>query len=125
MSNMSYYMDHNMSEVDSETSTTLHAQIPTPHFGESYSQAGYSPVMLRRQGKPLPTPNSSNSVQQGGGGAGKEGCPGEEEDGTEFVDNDAYITFSAAPAKFQIVGEEKGNVFETVRVREEVYVADS
>ena len=83
------------------------------------------------RGNPRPLPAAravcSREGEEGeeGGGVGKEGCPGEEEDGTEFVDNDAYITFSPAPAKFQIVREEKGNVFETVRVREEVYVADS
>ena len=127
-----------MSEADSDHSGTLHGQIPTPHFGESYSQSGYSPVMPRRQQAPPPSHGtsrashtSSGSTRQSpptraeeGEGEGhyqKVGVSGKSsavsaeqvpEDDTEFVDNDAYITFTP---KFQIVGEERGKVFETVQ----------
>lgn len=38
-----------------------------------------------------------------------------EEDDTEFVDNDAYVTFGVP--KFQIISRERGSVFETVKVK--------
>ena len=111
-----YYVDHNnSSEAGSELPSTLHAQIPTPHFGESYSQSGYSPVMQRRQAKHSP-PSSKRSQPREGESNSK--LATEEDDGTEFIDNDAYITFSApGPAKFSIVGGERGGVFETVQAK--------
>lgn len=119
-----YYVDHSMSEADSESSTTLHSQIPTPHFGESYSQSGYSPVMQRRQqGKSAPSMSKGNSTfkqvgrdRNGDATSTSTATSREEDDDTEFVDNDAYITFTT-PSKFQIVGKEKGKVFETVQVK--------
>ena len=100
-------------------------QIPTPHFGESYSQSGYSPVMQRSQGRfgasgsttSMKKASSQESdlhsvpAQHAGNGSGD--GDGDEED-MEFVDNDVYITFTP---KFEIVSEERGNVFETVQVK--------
>ena len=106
-------------------------QIPTPHFGESYSQSGYSPVMQRSQGRM----GSLTSEGMKGDGhavtarASEEGeypshmtsqkssnsDEGFDDDDTEFVENDAYVTFGAP--KFKIVSEERGRVFETVRVK--------
>ena len=107
--------DH-MSEVaESEVSSFSTLQIPTPHFGESYSQSGYSPVMERNSHttegkKDSDSANGHASADQPGGNSAEKDL----DDETEFVENDAYISF--AP-RFKIVSEERGSVFETVKVK--------
>ena len=121
-----------MSEVDSEISVPLQ-KIPTPHFGESYSQSGCSPVMQRKTNanRFFPAGGESNAVIQNrsiseidsrGGYSStansyKKYKSDEEDEDTEFVDNDAYMTFTRP--KFEIIGsEEKGAVLETVQVKQ-------
>ena len=101
-------------------------QIPTPHFGESYSQSGYSPVLPRSQDRTEQDSRPNEGVR-------KEGTVSEDgqsqkmatqksstsdegfDDDTEFIENDAYMTFPVR--KFRIVSEERGSVFETVKVK--------
>lgn len=112
-----------MSEVAESEASITPLQIPTPHFGESYSQSGYSPVLQRRQGGggKVGGPVSGGANTKGGvpshvttqkSSNSDEGF----DDDTEFVDNDAYVTFTT-PSKFKIVSEERGSVFETVKVK--------
>ncbi len=105
-----------ISEPDLDGSNRLQV-IQTPKFGESYSQSGYSPVMQRSQGK-TGTLLSNSSNSSSGGTMVKNGVPegGTEEDDTEFMDNDAYETFTV-PARFEIISKERGTVFETVKVK--------
>ena len=105
------YSDH-VSEADTEVSNRLQI-VQTPKFGESYSQSGYSPVMPRSQGKASSA--SSNTMVKTNLPEGGTGKGGEEED-MEFMDNDAYETFTI-PTRFEIVGKERGKVFETVKVK--------
>lgn len=107
-------------------------QIPTPHFGESYSQSGYSPVLQR--GQDVKTAPDSVKREDSGTGSSQDDSQiarehgvnlttqksshsdeGYEDDDLEFVENDAYVTF--AVPKFEIVSEERGSVFETVKVK--------
>lgn len=116
------------SEVaESELSNPL--QIPTPHFGESYSQSGYSPVMQRSQGR-FGSSVSAASMRKASsqdsdlhsiparhansGNGGGDGDGGDDDEDMEFVENDVYMTFTP---KFEIVSEERGKVFETVQVK--------
>jgi hypothetical protein len=109
------YGDHQSEAAESEAPL----QIPTPHFGESYSQSGYSPVLQRSQDRVEPSESvkrakgSSASIARASGEHQK--TNEELDDDTEFVENDAYVTF--AVPKFRIVSEEKGSVFETVKMK--------
>lgn len=115
-----------MSDIQSETPSRL--QISTPYFGESYSQAGYSPDQERKTNKDGLT---SNSTQKDGyenvskKGLGKERVyentrpPRQQidEGDMNFVDNDAYEIFTAGPPIFEIRGGERGAIRETVQFK--------
>ena len=112
------YADH-VSEPDTDGANRL-KMLQTPRFGESYSQSGYSPVMKRSQDKTGSLLSSSSSsgtmVKNGVPEGGTEGRKGGEEEEVEFMDNDAYETFTI-PARFEIISKERGTVFETVKVK--------
>ncbi len=150
------YQGDCMSEVESEISVPF--QIPTPHFGESYSTSGYSPVMQRSQssGRPAASDGGTGIGSTTGGGSGGTGGGGNTSGGggstdgggagdsssdgvyqnvtvqriesvescgdedTEFIDNDAYMTFSAPP-KFEIQnGTTSGSdIYETVQIKKD------
>lgn len=121
-----YYGDHMSEAAESEVSINP-LQIPTPHFGESYSQSGYSPVMQRSQ--EMTEPSSTSEGVKREGSSSSIACASEDkhsqnvmrqknsnsDDDTEFVENDAYVTI--AVPKFRIVSEERGSVFDTVKVK--------
>ena len=127
---MDYYKDH-LSEVESEVSAM---QIPTPKFGESYSQSGCSPVMQRKEtGSGMMSHNNRNFSSENrshssvdSGFQNMEIGKSEKEDDIKFIENDSYITFTAspkfestAPPKFEISKDNtRGSILETVQVRQ-------
>ncbi len=66
------YQGDCMSEVESKISVPF--QIPAPHFGESYSTSGYSPVMQRSESSGRPSDCGSTT---GSGGTGDGGGTGD------------------------------------------------
>ena len=106
-----------MTDVQSEAITNRFVHIPTPSFGESYSQAGYSPDQDRR-GDPRQNLHMKNNVSYDRNAYPQEdaiAATGE----VNFVDNGAYETFTAVRGpKFEIKGgEERGAIRETVEIR--------
>lgn len=133
------YSNDCMSEAESEIPD--HCHIPTPKFGESYSQSGYTVVVPKKAGSLTNGGSQCTGMLQSGSAPSQSeeegdyqnvsiqrGCPqtenqlgsnhpAEEEDDTQFIDNDAYDTVTFQEPKFEIVSSERGRVFETVKVK--------
>ena len=103
-----------ISDMQGELSPS-HLQIPTPYFGESYSQVGSSQDQHWENVRNGCTSNlASKAVYQ------NVNLPQQRmEEGTvNFVDNDAYDTTEPPkPPRFVISGGEKGALRETVLLK--------